>query len=529
MQIIEGRNINQMVHKVLTEIETNGHRSSSRNGDITALYDVSLKFTNPRSRHLNLDGRTNNIFATIAEIFWVMAGEDNIEDFLSYFIPRAPNYSDDGGRTWSAAYGERMYRHDQMQNIVDMFKVDGKMTRRATLSIFDPAQDTMSSYAAKGIESPKDIPCFAGDTNVLTMSGYKQIKDIKKDDLVLTYNTETEVMEPKKVEWSGQTKVVDEIYELELKSGEKIKVTEDHIVFIKRKQSSGRGTLPYIVEEVKVKDLKEGDYILSNPIHLSETKLEFKYDMRKNKSFDNLNTSRVNNKIVSIKILKETLPVYDLTIEDNHNFVIDGGWIVHNCNQHISFFVTPNDKLNMKVIQRSGDIIFGTGNINLPEFSVLQELILQELQEFYPELTLGYYNHSVTNLHLYDFTASQSESILNRKQVLTRDNNTPCIFPKSVEASKEFFKELVDSFSNVISNETIANNDVFKKIDSIFNFYNVTMEQNMLYGYSLAIAGYINYKHNRDSGISVELFEDLGYSDEFIEALNNNHFNKGIV
>ncbi len=352
MQQINGRNINQIVYKVLNEINENGYRSSSRNGEMTALYDVSLKFENPRSRHLNLDGRTNNIFATIGEIFWVMAGEDNIEDFLSYFIPRAPNYSDDGGRTWSAAYGERMYAYDQIQNAVDMFTVDGKMTRRSTLSIFDPARDTLQAYKDKGIESPKDIPC----------------------------------------------------------------------------------------------------------------------------------------------------------------------------NQWINFFITPDDKLNMKVIQRSGDIIFGTGNINLPEFSVLQELVLQMVQKTYPEVTLGYYNHSVTNLHLYDFTASQSGAILNNSQILTRDNNTPCIFPDTAQKSKEFFKELVDLFAVAIKQENKCE-FLHEDILTIFETYRVKSEDNMLFGYALAIRAYIVHTH---TGEEFD-FTGYNYSGEFLEALKNNHFNKGII
>jgi len=348
MQIIEGRNINQLVFKSLQELKTNGFRTSSRNGDITALYDVSLKFTNPRSRHLNLDGRTNNIFATLAEIIWVMAGRQDINPYLSFFIPRAPQYSDDG-ENWYAAYGDRMHRNDQIENIVEMFKIDGKGTRRATLSIFDPSTDTVKNYKKNTGGSVNDIPC----------------------------------------------------------------------------------------------------------------------------------------------------------------------------NQWINFFITPDDKLNMKVIQRSGDIIFGTGNINLPEFSVLQEHILQEVQRMYPEVTLGYYNHSVTNLHLYDFNGKQAIPILTNEQIMTRDNNIPCIFPDGVEATKNFFNGLVDIFSQAIEGTLdLSDMTIQDYIEILFFDIDLTKKNNLLFEYAKVVGHYIAIRKGYENTPIEYKVED-----EFTASLKNNFFN----
>jgi hypothetical protein len=348
MQIIEGRNINQLVYKSLQELKSNGFRMKSRNGDVTALFDVSLKFTNPRSRHLNLDGRTNNIFATLAEIIWVMSGRQDINPYLSFFIPRAPQYSDDG-ENWYAAYGDRMHRNDQIENIINMFKEDGKFTRRATLSIFDSSTDTLKNYKNNTGGTAKDVPC----------------------------------------------------------------------------------------------------------------------------------------------------------------------------NQWINFFITPDNKLNMKVIQRSGDIIFGTGNINLPEFSVLQEHILQEIQTTYPEVSLGYYNHSVTNLHLYDFNGKQAIPIMSNEQILTRDNNIPCIFPTGVSETKNFFGQVVELFSDAIDGTLDLSNMCLQDyIDIIFFDIGLTKNNNLIFEYIKVVGHYISIQKGY-------LKEPIEYkiNDEFTVSLKNNFFN----
>lgn len=70
------------------------------------------------------------------------------------------------------------------------------------------------------------------------------------------------------------------------------------------------------------------------------------------------------------------------------------------CNDGIFFWV-ENDHLNMKVVQRSGDLFFGAGSINLFEFSVIHEMMFEFLKEEHPQLKMGVYRHNSINLHLY--------------------------------------------------------------------------------------------------------------------------------
>lgn len=159
MRIIEAGSVNEMVKSVLSDLQHNGKRVESRNGGCVSVKNRYLQIDNPRLRHLSLVGRKYNIYAMMAETFWVLAGDDRIGPYLEYFLPRAPDYSDDG-ITWRGGYGPRIFGNDQVQNIMDIFAKEGPSSRRAVMSIYEPSKDTYKSLSdVYGLEKSKDIPC----------------------------------------------------------------------------------------------------------------------------------------------------------------------------------------------------------------------------------------------------------------------------------------------------------------------------------------------------------------------------------
>lgn len=152
-----GESVNSIMIQAFDRLLTQGTETGSRNGAAVFLNDVEIELTNPRARHLNLIGRKSNIFQLIAETIWVMAGKDELYPYLAHFLPRAPNYSDDG-KTWRGAYGPRIYNFDQLQGVVDTFVNDSEATRRATVFIHDPAKDA-PSVIRDTIGKTRDTPC----------------------------------------------------------------------------------------------------------------------------------------------------------------------------------------------------------------------------------------------------------------------------------------------------------------------------------------------------------------------------------
>ncbi len=354
MHVVYGDTINDVIMKILEKVLNEGVRISTRNGDAISIYDVSMILRNPRSRHLSLAGRKNNIFSTFAEAIWVLAGDNRINPYLTFFLPRAPKYSDDGV-IWRAAYGERLYAHGQLENVVQQFQKEGIFTRRAVISLYMPDRDTNES-------------------------------------LINVYNLEDSVDIP--------------------------------------------------------------------------------------------------------------------------------------CNNLIHFFITPDKKLNIKIIQRSGDLIFGVSNINIFEFSLLQEVVLSILQrEVDSQIKLGYLHQSVTNLHIYENRICQANEIFKRKeeQITGLINDDEISFPPSLPSIKSLFCDIVSFLERVITDTPHKIDTIDKETENlqdIFSKHLVATENNLLWGYAEAALSYIfQERFNKKIALTTKL------SNEFNLSVTSNHFN----
>lgn len=91
MHTIYGDTINDLMMKVIEKVLFEGVNIPTRNGNAITIYDVSMILQNPRSRHLSLVGRKNNIFSTFAEAMWVFAGDNRIHPYLTFFCQELLN------------------------------------------------------------------------------------------------------------------------------------------------------------------------------------------------------------------------------------------------------------------------------------------------------------------------------------------------------------------------------------------------------------------------------------------------------
>lgn len=111
----------------------------------------TVALSSPRERLITVPGRRNDVFATIAEVMWVLAGRDDVE-FLRRYLHRAPDFSDDG-LVWRAAYGPRLRDWqgvDQVDEVRKLLLHDPE-SRRAVAALFDPARDFL--------RDTQDVPC----------------------------------------------------------------------------------------------------------------------------------------------------------------------------------------------------------------------------------------------------------------------------------------------------------------------------------------------------------------------------------
>lgn len=146
---------------LIAVLQKSGTERLSRNGRACELLNTQVVLTEPYHREILNPGRGANIFAQIAESMWVLSGRNDIE-WLSAYLPRAADYSDDG-ETWRGGYGPRIrkwggYPHqnndgrigfDQLEHVIKTLRMD-PLSRRAIIGIYDPSTD---------VPAGKDVPC----------------------------------------------------------------------------------------------------------------------------------------------------------------------------------------------------------------------------------------------------------------------------------------------------------------------------------------------------------------------------------
>ena len=128
----------------------------------------------PWMRYPMLPQRRASLPAQIAETMWVLAGRNDVK-WLSRYLPRAPEFSDDG-KTWRGGYGPRirgLHGVDQLKHVVDLLRAD-PLSRRAVIQIYDAEVDSQPG---------KDIPCndfitFQSRLGVLNMHVFVRSNDL---------------------------------------------------------------------------------------------------------------------------------------------------------------------------------------------------------------------------------------------------------------------------------------------------------------------------------------------------------------
>ena len=150
IQTVKGKSINEIFYQLL-DLSRHWVKNVPRRGLVTvdSPGPVIVELTNPRTRVISITGRGASLPAQAAETLWVLGGRNDLT-YLTHYLPRAPQFSDDGGKTWRDAYGPRLRDyagHDQLRAVVDELR-DHPDSRRAVMSLLIPDLDHYHFRAA---------------------------------------------------------------------------------------------------------------------------------------------------------------------------------------------------------------------------------------------------------------------------------------------------------------------------------------------------------------------------------------------
>ncbi|MDD2732165.1 MAG: DNA gyrase subunit A [Candidatus Pacebacteria bacterium] len=189
-------------------------------------------------------------------------------------------------------------------------------------SLVRMAQDFSLRYPL--IQGQGNFGCFSKDTKIRLTDGRslsfsELIKEQKKGKRhwTFSFNRKSGKVEIAEIKKPRLTKKNERIIELTLDSGEKVKCTPNHR-FMLRDGSYREAT-----------DLKSEDSLMPfySKFYNGEQDKNLKgYEM----VYNSVGSEKYNHKIISIKTLSAKEDVYDLTIDNLHNFLLDAGVFVHN-------------------------------------------------------------------------------------------------------------------------------------------------------------------------------------------------------
>jgi thymidylate synthase len=147
---IKEQTLDDLLHRVISKLQTSQNRINTSRGEATELTGVLLQLANPRAR-LSRTEQKQHVFSALGELLWYLSGGNGLE-FITYYVKRYAQESDDG-LTVHGGYGPRLFamggQYNQIENVIALLKTRPS-TRRAVIQLFD-AGDIAAPY--------KEIPC----------------------------------------------------------------------------------------------------------------------------------------------------------------------------------------------------------------------------------------------------------------------------------------------------------------------------------------------------------------------------------
>ena len=170
---ISGKSIDDILRKVLNKLLKSKNKNTASRGELIEINGVLLKLTNPRSR-LSRTEKKGTIYSCLGELLWYLSGSNSL-DFISYYINKYKNFSDDG-LTIYGGYGPRLLDKDgqnQIKNVLDRLKKK-PTSKRAVIQLFDAKDVPIKA---------KDIPCTCTLQFFLRNNRVEMVTNMRSNDV----------------------------------------------------------------------------------------------------------------------------------------------------------------------------------------------------------------------------------------------------------------------------------------------------------------------------------------------------------
>lgn len=307
-----------------------------------------------------------------------------------------------------------MYINGSIETSIDVLR--GKISQFVTtvsfkegkkIVILDECLEENESVMMGTLDSPKHV----------------KLKDLDNNTKypIISYNTDTHELEDDVCEIISEKE--DEVFELELEDGRKIKATKEHPFFIERDGE---------LIEIPLGELQEGDETLT---------INGEHRMTRMVSKKSLGTKKVRN----------------LCVEKNHTFITSNGIVTHNCDR-MSLNTQEATKSFLEEYTKNARFIFITNNLHkiieplksrlqLVEFNYTPQE-LTEMKKQFAKIVLKVLTNEKVDFnkkivgHIINDNFPDMRKTLNELQKHQDSLNDPSILDKQKNSLEGYFEAL---------------------------------------------------------------------------------------
>jgi thymidylate synthase len=329
--------VNQIYASVLKSIIGLGNLVTTRNSET---------YMNPFLDNITFDEfplvtvRKTAWKSAISEMEWFFSGETTCPDNLLKWWDKqlSPDNRLLNGYASQLRYstflnvtddGQKLQFFDQIKYILDGLK-NHPHSRRLVTTTWNTGEMASITQANNNSNSPST--CFPAWVKVLTKNGYRNIADIKPDELIWNGDDYIPVI-------AVTPKGVQNVYCAETNFGN-LYATLDH------KVSDGETILP-------LRDAKRLEICATPESRLRNNGVKFTIE------------------ITDLKI-HSTEEVFDITVDSHDHLLYCDGFKVSNCHGSLTQFFVVDDYLHVKTYSRSSDLLLGVPHNWVQYYAVLK-------------------------------------------------------------------------------------------------------------------------------------------------------------
>jgi len=197
----------------------------------------------------------------------------------------------------------------------------GKYHPHGDMAVYDALVRMVQDFSLRYplIDGQGNFGCFTGDTKIKLLDGtsksFEELSRLPPNEPLYVYTVDKNNQIVAGVGRHARvTRLQAELVEVTLDNGEKIRCTPDHRFMLRsgtykqaKNLTSEDSLMAGYFDPVPVREERSSDYLRILQPEFAQ-----------------------NHRIVSFRTLIETADVYDITVDEHHNFLLDAGVFVHN-------------------------------------------------------------------------------------------------------------------------------------------------------------------------------------------------------